>query len=101
MGIRTAKTIALIIMLTLSGYSSADDALNGRGFTCLELQKIIYERQSVMLKGFLGSRNTIHSSPAGCSRYKRPVWTAWRTKDRFSCPVGYLCQFVGSRDNGR
>ena len=101
MGIKTAKTIVLIIMLTVGGYSSANNALNARGFTCQELQQIIVEREKVSLRGFLGSRNTVHATAAGCSRYRRPTWTAWRTKDRLSCPVGYLCLFVGSRDNGR
>jgi len=84
---RTLKIIFLISALALSGYSAADNALNARAYTCHDLQQLIYEQEKVVLKGIFGARNSVFASAESCGRYKRPIWTAWTTKDVFSCPV--------------
>ena len=98
---KTFKITAFISMLALGGYTNAENALNAKNYTCHDLQQLIIEKERVVLRGFLGSTNPVFASRESCGRYKKPLWTAWRTQDRFSCPVGFRCLFVGSRNNGR
>jgi len=87
------STIAVLLLSCAASASIAAGAIRTKDFSCQELRSIIVERESVLLKGLLGSRITVHSKASGCDIFHQvPLKSAWRSKDRFSCVVGYRCQ---------
>ena len=91
---RTVKsTIAVLFLSLVAGASIAAGAVRSKDFTCQELRTLVVEREKVKLKGFLGTRITVHSEARGCDIvHEVPFPSSWRAKDHFSCVVGFRCE---------
>ena len=75
-------------------------ALNSKDYQCRELQDLADEQGQVFLRGFLGASSLVHASEKSCASFvERPVVSAWRTKDVFSCVVGFRCAQTDTLDN--
>ena len=75
-------------------------ALNSKDYRCQELQDLADEQGKVFLRGFLGASSLVHASAESCASFvERPVISAWRTSDAFSCVVGYRCARTDTLDN--
>ena len=74
--------------------------INTRDYQCRELQDLADEQGKVFLRGFLGASSLVYASAGSCQSFvERPVVSAWRTKDVFSCVVGYRCARTDTIDN--
>ena len=66
--------------------------VDSRDYRCQELQDLAASQGKVFLRGFLGASSLVHASAQSCHSFvEQPVISAWRTKDVFSCVVGYRC----------
>jgi len=93
MRIRTANSILLAALLSISaGYSQADVPLKSKAYECEELQRLVADKERVYLKGIFGSKSSVYASSSSCHYlHEVPIKSAWKTKDVFSCVVGYRC----------
>lgn len=92
MRIRALQSIALAAVFFASSNSIAEVPLKSRSFQCQELKQLVAEKERVYLKGFLGSKSSVYASASSCNYlHEVAVKSAWRTKDKFSCVVGYRC----------
>jgi len=67
MRIRTLQSVALAALFSLVGGNSIAEApINARSYQCQELKQLVADKGRVVI-------------------------SAWRTKDVFSCVVGYRC----------
>ncbi len=94
------KPVYLILALLLAGSSSyaADTAIAPKEHTCSDLQQLVLEKRSVLLKGFFNSTRTVHAYAAQCDSIydERAIPTGASTKDKRLCKVGYICKrFIG------
>ena len=91
-----AKTASLLLASSLfvaaSSVTTAEEALKARTYQCKDLKQLVIDKDRVYLKGFLGTKSVVYSSASSCnSSHQIPVSSAWRTRDVFSCVVGYRC----------
>lgn len=93
MRIRTLQSVALAALFALAGGNSiAEVPLNARSFQCEELKQLVAEKGRVYLRGILGTKSSVYASASSCNDiHEVAVKSAWRTKDVFSCVVGYRC----------
>ena len=107
MSVRSANsTVAIVLMALLCSAcvaksSNSLTATDSRSYGCQELKQLVAERQQVYLRGFLGSKASVYATESSCdSILEKPVASAWRTKDVFSCVVGFRCQEVIGLEGG-
>lgn len=91
-----AKTASILLasslLLAASGVTKAEVPLKSKAYQCAELKQLVVEKERVYLQGFLGSKSVVYSSASSCNYFHEiPKSSAWRTKDVFSCVVGYRC----------
>jgi len=93
MNMRSTSLAAAILLLSFTaGTSIAESPINTRSYQCQELIDLVAERKKVVLRGFLGTSRSVHASPASCENVvQKAVKSSWRTKNVFSCAVGYTC----------
>ena len=101
MSVKSANSsLALVLMALLCSSCLAKSAgslsaTDSRNYTCRELKDLVAERDQLYLSGFLGSKASVYASASSCDfQLERPIASAWRTKDEFSCVVGYRCREV-------
>ena len=91
-----AKTASLLLassmLIAASGVTATEAPLKARTYQCADLKQLVVDKDRVYLKGFLGTKSVVYSSASSCnSAHQIPVSSAWRTRDVFSCVVGYRC----------
>jgi hypothetical protein len=93
MRIGTLQSVALAALFSLVGGNSIAEApINARSYQCQELKQLVADKGRVYLKGILGTKSSVYASPGSCNEiHEVAVRSAWRTKDVFSCVVGYRC----------
>lgn len=93
MSTRSASLTAAILLLSFTaGTSIAEAPISSRSYQCQELRDLVAERKRVVLRGFLGTSRSVYASPASCDNVvEKAVKSSWRTKNVFSCLVGYTC----------
>ena len=98
MNIRSAKTsVAIVLSIVFcsaciieTGGSRA--GTDSRRFQCQELTELVASQEKMYLRGVFGSGSLVYASADSChSLLERPIASAWKTKDVFSCVVGFRC----------
>ena len=90
-------SVAILCSACVAKSSTSVSGLDSKTFQCHELKQLVAEREQVHLRGILGSSSSVFASSDACNIVsERPVPSAWRTRDQFSCVVGFRC--LANRD---
>ncbi len=66
--------------------------IHPKDYQCQELKDLIDEQEKLFLRGVLGSSSLVFASADSChSIIETPLASSWKTRDVFSCVVGYRC----------
>ena len=85
-------SVAILCSACVAKSSTSVSGIDSRSFQCHELKQLVAEREQVHLRGILGSSSSVFASSDACNIIsERPVPSAWRTSDQFSCVVGFRC----------
>lgn len=98
MSVRSTGLAVVVASMALSSGSCAFqtagtlDAVDSRSYQCEDLKQVVAEQGKAYLTGILGTRSVVVASTESCdTKFTIPVASAWRTRDVFSCVVGYRC----------
>lgn len=74
--------------------------IHPKDYQCQELKELINEQEKLFLRGALGSSSLVFASADSChSIIETPLASSWKTRDVFSCVVGYRCLSKSSFGN--
>ena len=106
MNLVSAKLSVALVSMTLLGSActfqtgGSRTGIQSRDYQCQELKDLIDEQEQLFLRGVLGSSSIVFASADSChSILERPIASAWKTRDVFSCVVGYRCMDNNTLDN--
>lgn len=85
-------SVAILCSACVAKSLTSASGIDSKTFQCHELKQLVAERQQVNFRGILGSSSSVFASSDACNIVtERPVPSAWRTSDQFSCVVGFRC----------